>query len=1013
MKQVRLPVLKRLKRLIRICHNLKTVDKGHMRRRGIYFLFFTCFLMRSMDASGQDTAATAWVDSIFKSMSLEEKIGQLFIIRAHSDLGDDHVASVLNQIKKYHVGGLCFFQGTPEKQAILTARYQKASEIPLMVSMDAEWGLGMRLKDKGLSFPRQLMLGAIQDTKEIELMGYAIGKQLLALGVQVSFSPVADINTNPLNPVIGDRSFGEDKEEVSRHAIAYMKGLQAAGVLTSGKHFPGHGDTDVDSHFDLPVLNYSMDRLRETELYPFKQLIDAGLQGMMVAHLHVPAIDATPNLSTTLSPKAINDLLKNEMGFDGIVFTDGLEMKGVTKNYSSDEVAVMAIQAGNHMLLLPENIELAFTGLKTAFTKGKLEVKLLNAIVKRILTAKYKLGLDSLVLPTPEYAAKMAFDPYAIGIKHRLIEDAITVAQNKRALIPMVNLTAPRMATLSIGSAAKTKFQERLDSYMQADHFQVSHSMKGVDEKSLLKDLKKYDRVIISIHQMTNKVAGNFGLTTEELSLIQNINRQQEVILVVFGSPYSLKYFENIDHILMAYEDSPEIEDITAQGLTGVFGFKGKLPVTASNIFPLHHGFTTPSLKRIGYSVPERVGMSSDSLEYIRTIAEYMIQIEAAPGCQVLIAKNGRIIYEKAFGMHTYDKNDPVFINDLYDLASVTKVAATTLAVMRLQKEGKINVDYTLGHYLPWLAGSDKENMVIKKVMAHHAGLKSWIPFYEQTVTLEDDRMMEMEPDVYCDIPTTQHCISVAGDMYMDGDYLDSMRQQIIESPLNADGTYVYSDLGFIMLAEIIKRETGATLDEYVDSVFYHPLGLERIGYHPLSRFSPEEIVPTEIDNYFRCQELTGYVHDMSCAMLGGVSGHAGLFSDAEDLAVIFQMLMNGGDYGGSQYVDPDILKSFTKRYGNSTRRGIGFDLKELNPEKNVLTSPFASTKTYGHTGFTGICAWNDPDNELVYIFLSNRTYPSMRNGKLTNHKIREKIHSRAYRAIQGFNAYTTDPVQG
>ncbi|HEY3386854.1 MAG TPA: glycoside hydrolase family 3 N-terminal domain-containing protein [Saprospiraceae bacterium] len=966
-----------------------------------------------MESFGQDTSSAAWVDSVFKSMSLDEKIGQLFIIRAHSDLGDDHVQSVLSQIKKYHVGGLCFFQGTPSKQATLTAQYQQTSKIPLMVSMDAEWGLGMRFKDKGLSFPRQLMLGAIQDVDALEKMGYAIGKQLLAIGVQVSFSPVADINSNPNNPVIGDRSFGEDREQVARHAIAYMRGLQAAGVLTSGKHFPGHGDTDADSHFDLPVVNSTVEKLKTTELYPFQQMIDAGLQGMMVAHLHVPSIDATENISTTLSANAINGLLKGQMGFDGIVFTDALEMKGVTEHYKADEIAIMAFKAGNHMLVLPDNIELAFSGLKKAFAEGKLDAGVLNDNVKQILEAKYNLGLDSLVLPDPVFATKMAFDPYAVGIKHKLIEEAITVAQNQRALIPMVNVTEPRMATLAIGSTTKTRFQNRLDSYFKADHFNASHSLKETDEKSLLKDLKKYNRVIISIHQMTNKVAGNFGLTSEELTLIQNINRQQEVILIVFGSPYSLKYFENIDHIIMAYEDTPETEDITAQGLTGVFGFKGKLPVTASNIFPVNHGFSTPSLKRIGYSVPERVGMCSDSLDYIKNIAEYMIDIEAAPGCQVVIAKDGRIIYEQAFGKHTYGADDPVYVNDLYDIASVTKVAATTLVVMRLQEEGKISIDKTLGDYLPWLAGSNKEHMVIHKVMAHQAGLQSWIPFYEQTISNEKGGWMEMEPDVYCDLLTPQHCVTVAGDMYMDVTYLDSIRQQIRKSPLNADGTYVYSDLGFIMLAEIVQRLTGVTLDQYVDSVFYKPMGLQRIGYHPLTRFTTDEIVPSEIDSYFRCQELTGYVHDMSCAMLGGVSGHAGLFSDAEDIAALFQMLMNGGEYGGVRYIDPQILKLFTTRYGTSTRRGIGFDMKELDVEKNVLTSHLASEGTYGHTGFTGICVWNDPKNQLVYVFLSNRTYPSMRNSKLTNHKIREKIHSRCYRAIQGYARYTPDPVPG
>ena len=984
-----------------------------MSRIGLTLVWILAAMTTSRMAIGQTAEPAHWVDSVFTTLSLEDKIGQLFIIRAHSDLGEDHVQSVQDQIQKYHVGGLCFFQGTPKKQAELTALYQQLSKVPLLVSMDAEWGLGMRFKEKGLSFPRQLMLGAIQDYHQIEAMGYAIGMQLKAIGVNVSYSPVADININPLNPVIGDRSFGEDRNEVSRRSIAYMKGLQAAGVLPCGKHFPGHGDTDMDSHFDLPELPFDKMRLKETELFPFQELINAGLPSMMVAHLHVPAIDSAKNISTTLSSKAINDLLKNEMGFTGLVITDGLEMKGVTKNFSADEVAVMAIAAGNDVLLLPDDMALAFKGLKKAFGNGTLSVKDLDKSVKKILTAKFELGLNQLTLPDPAVAEKMAFDPNAIGVKQKLIEGAITVVQNKSAFIPIVNVQKPKMATVSIGSTEPTRFQERLDSYMQIDHYHVSHTLKETDVPSLLKDLQAYDRVIISLHNMSNKVSANFGLTKEELGLIQNINRLKDVILVVFGSPYSLKYFENIDHLIMAYEDQPEVEDLTAQGLMGVFGFSGKLPVTASNIFPIHMGYSTPSLKRLGYSVPERVGMSSDSLEAIQRIVNYMIQEHAAPGCQVLIAKDGRIVYEKSFGYQTYDTTEPVYMNDLYDIASVTKVVATTPTVMRLYKEGKIDIHKTLGDYLYWLKGSNKEKMVIDRVMAHHAGLQSWIPFYEKTVQAYDDGTYQMEPDVYCDMPSLQYCVPVAQDMYLDNDYINEIHREIFVSPLNADGTYVYSDLGFIMLPEIIKNETGVSIDHYVDSVFYQPLGLHRMGYRPLARFAPNEIVPSEIDTYFRCQELRGYVHDMGCAMMGGVCGHAGIFTDAEDLAVMFQMYMNGGSYGGKDYIDPDILKLFTTRYQNSTRRGLGFDMKELDPEKKVLTSHLASDATYGHTGFTGTCVWNDPEHQLIYIFLSNRTYPTMRNDGLKNMAIRERIHNRAYKAIAGFHGYNFENIQG
>src|SRR5687768_7742434 len=982
-------------------------------KKGIctYYLFIALLLV-SFHLKGQHAPQAAWVDSIFKTLSLEEKIGQLFMIRAHSDLGQDHINSVRSQIKKYHVGGLCFFQGTPAKQASLTAEYQQLSQIPLLVSMDAEWGLGMRFKDKALSFPHQLMLGAVPNLSDIEEMGFAVGKQLKALGVNVSFSPVADINSNAANPVIGDRSFGEDRDEVANRSIAYMKGLQSAGILPSGKHFPGHGDTDTDSHFDLPVINHSMERLTQVELYPFQKMINAGLPSIMVAHLHVPSIDSTPNYSTTLSEAAVTRLLKEKMGFKGLVFTDGLEMEGVTKHFDAGQVALLAIKAGNDVLLLPQDIALAFSTLKEAFTKGKLDVAILDEKVRKILGTKYSLGLDSLVMPNPDVAAKMAFDPYASGIKYKLIEQAVTVVQNKRALIPMVNLKQPNIATLSIGSTGLTTFQNRLNSYVAAKHFNVPKTIEGADADNLLKDLRKYPRVIVAVHYVSNKPADRYGIPKGVLSLIQNINRQQEMIVVVFGSPYSLKYFENIDHLIMAYEDTKETEDITAQGIVGVFGFRGKLPITASNIFPVHHGYTTPSLQRLCYSPPERVGMISDSLLHIKKIVDQMIRLHAAPGCQILIAKEGRIVYEKAYGKHTYKSKDTVRLADLYDIASVTKVAATTLTVMRLKEEGYIDLDKTLGDYLPWLRNTDKENMTLRKVMAHHAGLQSWIPFFESTLP-QNRRVPFVFDEIYQTLPSSEYPVCVADRMWMDIDYLDTIRREIIRSGLNRENTYVYSDLGFIVLPEIIRRLTGITLEKYTDSVFYTPLGLERLGYKPLLKFHHDEIIPSEDDEYFRCQELDGYVHDMACAMLGGVCGHAGLFSNAFDLAVIFQMLMNEGSYGGRNYIDPEVLDLFTTRYKHSTRRAIGFDMKELDRRKSLLTAAEASSQTYGHTGFTGICAWNDPEHQLVYIFMSNRTYPTMRNGLLSSYNIRERIHKRAYKAIQGYKRYTQDLITG
>jgi beta-glucosidase-like glycosyl hydrolase/CubicO group peptidase (beta-lactamase class C family) len=1006
-------LLNRPKRWIPICPNLKINNNLMRKPKAIYTGIIACVFFLCGTIVAQPHSEITWVDSVLHAMSLDEKIGQLFMIRAHSDLGEDHIKSVLAQIKKYKVGGLCFFQGTPDKQTELTVQYQKESEVPLLISMDAEWGLGMRLKEKGLSFPRQIMLGAVQDEKLIEEMGFRMAEQLKAMGVHINFAPVADINTDPLNPVIGDRSFGEIQTEVASRAIAYMKGLQAGGIMPCAKHFPGHGDTRLDSHFDLPVIPHDIARLHEVELYPFQQMIKAGLPSMMVAHLHVPAIDTTAHISTTLSVNAINGLLKQEMGFEGLVITDALEMKGVTKHFRSDEIAIMAFVAGNDILLMPSNIDLAFAGLRQAFKKGILLEEVLDLRVRKILEAKYRFRLDSLVLPDPVMATSMAFDANAIGVKHKLIEEAITVAQNHKAYIPLVNIIKPKIATLALGSATVTKFQERLDSYMEVDHYHAPHSLAGTDQESLIKELRRYDKIIVSTHHMTNKAQDQYGLTKEMLGLIQWLNRETEIILVVFGTPYSLQYFENIGHIIMAYEDTPETEDITAQGLMGVFGFRGKLPVTASSIFPALHGFTTPSLQRMGYSVPERVGMVSDSLNRIGEIAAQMVRERAAPGCQVVIARDGRIIYQKAFGHHTYSGEQTVQLTDLYDVASITKVVATTPAVMMLTKEGVMSMQKALGQYLPWLKGSNKQHMVLERVMAHHAGLKSWIPFFENTIRVEEDTVIIMQPSAYCDQLSVPYMLHVGDGLFLDTMYIDSLRNWIIQSPLNADGQYVYSDLGFIMLAEIIRNETGMTLDKFAAHMFYEPMGLRRIGYQPLKQFDPGQIVPSEIDDYFRCQELDGYVHDMASAFLGGVSGNAGVFSNAEDIAIFFQMIMNGGRYGGWQYLDPELIKSFTTRYQHSTRRGIGFDMKELDTSRTQLTSRYSSNSTYGHTGFTGACVWNDPEQRLTYVFLSNRTYPTMRNDKLQRLNIRERIHSRAYRAITGYQPYIQDKVQG
>ncbi len=968
---------------------------------GKIILSFLLFCIATL-SNAQTDSASLWADSVYASMSIDQRIGQLFIIRAHSDLGPDHIQSVKDQISQYHVGGLCFFQGTPLGHAKLINSYQVLSEIPLMVAIDAEWGGGMRFKDKGFSFPRQLMLGAIQDNRLIYEMGKTIGSQLRDIGIHVNFAPVVDINNNPANPVIGDRSFGEDRYMVTAKAYQYMLGLQDAGVLACAKHFPGHGDTDTDSHLDLPVIPHSRARLDSIELFPFRALISKGLPAVMIAHLQIPALDNRPNTPTTLSKYVVTNLLREELQFQGIIFTDALEMKGVTKYYAPGQVELNAFIAGNDMLVLPQNIKAAVDTLKSAFQDGRLDQADLKDHVTRILRCKHLLGLTDVrdVIRPIDQIKDQVNDPEAMALKTALIENALTVVSNERNRIPIQRIDTLSVATLMLGTKTQGVFQKRTDAYVTAEHFTVDKGALPGRRAALLASLDKKELVVIGITGLTKKAEENFGVTEDVIEFLKELNTKTEIIVIVFGSPYSLTSFEGIPHILMAYDEDPLVQDLAIQGIFGAFAMQGKLPVSASEKFPSGYGMNSGTLMRLGYTLPERVGMSSDSLVRIATIVEQMILEKAAPGCQIVVARDGKVVYEKAFGHFTYDTLRKVQLSDLYDLASITKIAASTLSLMRLTNEGKINLDGKLGEFLPDLQGSNKAGLQVSTLLAHQAGLVAWIPFYKETLkeTKNDTNPLHK---YYHKRPSKKFDVPVADQLYMRHTYEDTIWHRILDSELKTPGDYVYSDLGFFMFARLVERQTGKSIDRYCRDQFYRPLGLTRLLYNPLDRFDVSEIVPTEEDNYFRNQTLQGYVHDMGAAMLGGVSGHAGLFGNAHSMAVLMQMFMNGGYYGGTRYLSPEIVSMFTSRVEGSTRRGLGFDMKELNPAKRTFTSPLASDATYGHTGFTGTCVWNDPVNGLVYVFLANRTYPTMNDTKFINGGYRERVHTAIYKSVK------------
>lgn len=946
---------------------------------------------------------SVWVDSVFASLSLDQKIAQLFLLRTYSNKTADYYRNMDELIGKYKPGGLCFFQGGPKTQQKLTKHYQSISQTPLLIAMDAEWGPGMRL-DSSYSFPYQMTLGSIDNDSLIYQMGTQVAEMLMQLGVHINFAPVADINNNPNNPVINSRSFGEDKMQVAKFAIAYMNGLQDHGIIATAKHFPGHGDTDSDSHLTLPFIPYDSTRIDSLELYPFKKMIEAGLKGVMVAHLFIPALDSTPNLPTTLSPKVVNYLLRNKLNFQGLIITDALDMKGVTSHFAAGDIEVMALLAGNDILLLPQDIKLAIDGIKKAIAENVVPLNLVEEKCRKILHYKYLAGLDQKMNSGFSEQKREEQNIKAELLERKLYKNAVTLVNNKDSLLPLLQLDSLKLASLSLGSDEITSFQKMLSNYAPVDHFNRLKSISPNDEALILKSLLPYNLVIIGIHNTNIYPGKNFGISADEIKLIDKISKQNKVILTLFSGPYSINLFpfaDSLEAFILAHQDNKISNEIAAQMIMGAMGIKGHLPV-GLNQYPLHWGIYSQSIGRLQYTIPEETGINRKDLKDIDSLVLFNIKEKAFPGCQVLIAKNGKIIYQKSFGYHTYVKGEFVKNTDLYDLASITKVAATTISIMRLYDEKKIDIDQRLARYLPYLTGSNKDEIIIRDLMTHQARLKPWIPFYLNTMNNK-----VLDKNLYSQKLDENHTLKVASNLYINKDYSFTLYDSIAQSGLLKNQKYKYSDLGFYLLKQAVENLTNKPLDRYVSETFYKPLGMQYAVFNPLNTFSPDEIVPTENDTYFRHQLIHGYVHDPGAAMLGGVSGHAGLFANANDMAILMQMLLQKGYYGGIQYLEPATVTQFTKQQFplNDNRRGIGFDKPEPEDREEGPTCKDATLASFGHSGFTGTYMWVDPEYQLIYIFLSNRINPTANNTKLIKMNTRTKIQQIIYNSLPRIEA--------
>lgn len=948
-----------------------------------------------------------WVDSIYKSLDDTERIGQLFMAQAYSNGKAGNIDSIKNLLNGRRIGGIIFMQGTPEMQAYLTNEYQRMANVPLLVAMDAEWGLGMRLtgvKD----LPRAMMTGATHDTVLAYKIGASIALQCKRLGVHINFGPVADINNNPNNPIINARSYGENKLWVTRLAMAYMHGLQNNGIIACGKHFPGHGDTDADSHLDLPKIPKSLAQLDTLELYPFRQLIKGGLKTMMVAHLDVPALETEPHVPTTLSRNTITNLLKTKMGFNGLAFTDALDMKGVTKYFSATDINLRALMAGNDMLLIAQEIPASIARIKQALDSGILSREQLETSVKKILATKYDAGLWNWKPVDSANATKDVNAP-VLALRTEMTAQSVTLIRDRNSILTALQDKNKHVGYVGVNASDSTMLLKKLlESRPDINIHYLPKGSKATMVKNIITDVNnKNDVTIIGIHSMSfyPGSAGNYNLDETEVDFIKEMAPRKNTIMALMGNPYLLKNACDVNSVIVSYEDDTITENRVARILLRKDDAVGIMPVTPCN------GMTTEGtmlfaktkipahkpdeLFNIDYTEDAGV-INTAALDKLDMFIQRSIADAAFPGCRILAAKDGKIFYDKAFGYYDYNKKQAVTGNTIYDVASVTKVLSTTLAVMRLYETGKLSLDKTIGDYLPWTKKSDKANLKIKDLLLHQAGLKSWIPFYKETL---DDKG-NLREDLYSTKPTTDKSVEVAKDVYLRNDYRDTIWERILNSPLENKGRYVYSDLDFYFLAAITEKITGQRIDKYADEQFYKPLGLKNISYLPLRKFKESQIAPTENDITFRHQQIDGFVHDQGAAMLGGVAGHAGIFATANDVAVIFQMLLQKGSYSGQRYFKKETIEKFTAYNSSLSRRALGFDKPAADKDDAGPAGNRVTAAAFGHQGFTGTCAWADPESGIVFVFLSNRVQPSAENNIINKQSVRTVAQDYIYESL-------------
>lgn len=957
----------------------------------------------------EDTAAcNRWVEERLSEMTLKQKVGQLIIHTVAPVVSQRNKENIRAAVKEYAIGGLLFSGGNLDKQVQLTNWAQEIADVPLMITFDGEWGLAMRLKGTP-SFPKNRVIGCIQNDTLIYRYGREVARQLREIGVQVNFAPVADIDNNPLNPVINIRSFGSDTKAVARKVIAYSRGLEDGGVLAVCKHFPGHGDTEVDSHRALPNLKFDKARLDSVELYPFREAIQSGIGGVMVGHLHVPELGKLP---ASISEDIVVNTLQRELKFSGLTFTDALEMKGIS---GTQDVCAQALIAGNDVLLAPRNLKRELAGILKAVKEGRLSEEIITEKCRKVLTYKYALGLYKRTSVQSVGLRQRLNTPSTQELIAEMKQSAVTVLKDSIGMLPLdLSLSSTMLLSVAPSLADASPFYKALHESVSLTWIKgEAYPLPVLREK-----LRSAQQVIVALHQRDCK---------QYVQLLEEQAVDKPLILVCFDTQKTLQQMEAVlpkaAAVVLAHSDETEVQQYVARVLTGKANADGRLSVRVGG-FMAGTGVTVDPEHPYAYC-PEDFGMDSAVLAEIDSIAQEGIREKAFPGCHVLVLKKGYPVYNKCFGSFSYDGDaEPVKENSIYDLASLSKVTGTLLAVMKLYDEGKFGLTDPVSRYLPLLKGTDKERITVEDLLFHQSGLPAYLPFYVEAIDLKSckgglfrkkkdkNHQLRVETNLYActnfsykEKWVSRHqgglySLPLSDSLHLNPLFRDEILRQIVEIPLKGH-SYRYSCLNFMLLKEMVETIAHCPLDEYLDSVFYRPMGLLHTSYRPLHRFPKEQIVPTVKYDFLRKGEVRGYVHDEAAAFMGGVSGNAGLFSTAHDVGVIFQLLLDKGVCGDRRYLTRATCELFTTMKAKNSRRGLGFDKPDREDAAKGSCAEGIPVSVFGHTGFTGTCAWADPDNDLVFVFLSNRVWPQVYgNNKLNRLHIRTRMQEVMYRSM-------------